>query len=92
MSLFAELRRDMPGLPALISDGDARSTFLAAMKQVIMAMPREQQLISVVLVARDLQARCYPSLPITMLSGWLCGQFGISHEGGHCVEREGRTD
>ena len=92
MSLFEELRRDMPGLPALISNADQRETWLEAMKQVIRAMPPGQQLTAVMDVSRDLQARCYPSMPPSMLFCWLCGQFGIAQNGGHYVEREGRTD
>ena len=92
MEVFSELRRDMPGLPVLISNGDLRETWLAAMKQVILAMPPGQQIPAVMDVSLDLQARCYPSLPSSMLCGWLCGQFGIAQEGGHYVEREGCTD
>jgi hypothetical protein len=86
-NLFAELRLDMPGLPVLISDADARTTWLEAMKQVIRAMPRGQQYSALVDVSHDLQARCYPSLPSSMLFCWLCGQFGMG--GADDVEREG---
>jgi hypothetical protein len=90
MTLYEELRRDMPGLPELISSADERTTWLLAMKQVILAMPRKEQLPSVWQVSQDLSSLRYPSLPPSMIFGWLLGQFGLSmDDGGEHVEREG---
>ena len=79
--MYTELRAQLPPLPALVSDADARATWLSAMRELIQALPtRAQRTAAVIQVADDLVTRRYPGLPVSMATAWLCGQFGIAQE------------
>ena len=79
--MFTELRQQLPPLPDLISNGDARQNWLHDMGQLIQALPtRAQRSAAVIQLADDLVTRRYPGLPLTMVVAWLCGQFGIEPE------------
>lgn len=81
LEMFDELRKQLPALPALVSDADARDHWISAMGTIIRAMPTEaQRTAAVILVANDLVTLRYPGLPLPMACAWLCGQFGIQFE------------
>ena len=77
--LFAELRSQLPPLPALVSDADARQNWLYAMRQILQAMPPEQRWGCTVLLADDLITQRYPGMPLSMAYGWLAKEFGVEH-------------
>jgi hypothetical protein len=79
--MIAELRTQLPPLPELISSGDARQHWLHAMGGLIRALPtRQQRTAAVIQAADDLVTLRYPGLPISMVTAWLCGQWGIEPE------------
>jgi hypothetical protein len=79
--MFTELRQQLPPLPDLISNGDARQNWLHDMRLLIQALPtRQQRAAAVIQVADDLCTLRYPGLPLSMAVSWLCGQFGIAPE------------
>jgi hypothetical protein len=81
MEMFTELRAQLPPLPALVSDADARTNWLSAMRELIQALPtRQQRAAAVIQLADDLVTRRYPGMPLSMAVIWLCGQFGIAPE------------
>ena len=91
LAMFTELRAQLPPLPDLVSDGDARSAWLSAMRGVIQALPtRQQRAAAVIQLADDLVTLRYPGMPLSMAVGWLCGQFGIAPED-MILEDEGGT-
>jgi hypothetical protein len=64
--MFDELRRDLPPLPALVSDGDQLQQWLTAMRQVIQAMDTpERRQAATILVADDFVRFRYPWLPLS---------------------------
>lgn len=78
--MFNELRRDLPPLPSLISDADARTIWLASLAQVLQAMNNpEQQWACLTLVAQDVVAHRYPGLPLNQAYSWLAQQCGLDH-------------
>jgi len=58
MEMFTELRAQLPPLPALVSDADARTNWLSAMRELIQALPtRQQRAAAVIQLADDLVTR-----------------------------------
>ena len=81
LAMFDELRTQLPPLPALVSDADARTQWLSAMRQVVQALPtKRQRTAAVIQLADDLVTSRYPGLPLAMACAWLCDQFGIPAE------------
>ena len=81
MEMYTELRAQLPPLPDLVSDADARTQWLYAMRGMIHALPtRAQRTAAVIQLADDLVTRRYPGMPLSMATAWLCGQFGIEPE------------
>ena len=78
LDMFEELRTQLPPLPALVSDADARTRWLSAMQTIILSLPtKRQRTACVIQVADDLVTLRYPGLPIGMVAVWLCQQFGM---------------
>ena len=81
MEMITELRAQLPPLPALVSDADARTQWLSAMRELVLAMPTHRQRCACIIqIADDLTTLRYPGLPISMVVSWLCGQWGIAPE------------
>lgn len=79
--MFTELRQQLPPLPALASDADARENWLHAMGELIRELPtRQQRTAAVIQAADDLVTLRYPVLPLSLVVEWLCGQWGIAPE------------
>ena len=76
--LFNELRSQLPPLPSLVSNADARMAWLSGMAQIIAALPTaEQRWACVVLLANDLVTLRYPGMPLSMAYGWLAKELGV---------------
>ena len=81
LEMVAELRSQLPPLPALVSDADERTRWLSAMRDLIAALPTTRQRTACVIqLADDLVTLRYPGLPLSMAAAWLCDQFGIPVE------------
>ena len=80
-AMFQELRAQLPPLPALISDGDARQQWLQGMRSMIQSMPTQRQrAAAVILLSNDLITMRYPGMPLATACKWLCEQFGLTFE------------
>ena len=76
--MFNELRSQLPPLPSLNSDADARTNWLSGMAQIIQALPSaEQRWACVVLLANDLVTLRYPGMPLSMAYAWLAKELGV---------------
>lgn len=76
--MFNELRSQLPPLPSLVSNADARMAWLSGMAQIIAALPTaEQRWACVVLLANDLVTLRYPGMPLPMAYGWLAKELGV---------------
>lgn len=79
-AMYEELRATLPPLPALISDADRRSAWLAHLAQVVGAMQSpEQQWAALVQISNDLVTTRYPGLPMALAYAWLAQQCGLEH-------------
>ncbi len=76
--MFNELRSQLPPLPSLNCDADARTNWLSGMAQIIAAMPTpEQRWACVVLLANDLVTLRYPGMQLSMAYSWLAKELGV---------------
>lgn len=79
-TLYNELRTQLPPLPAMMTDGDRRTTWLANLAQVLQAMKTpEQQWACLTDIADHLNATQYPGLPLAVTYGWLAQQCQLEH-------------
>lgn len=74
-AMFDELRRDLPPLPALVSDGDQRQQWLTAMRQVIQSMTPCQAQAATIILADDVVRFRYPGMPLSFAYAWLREQL-----------------
>ena len=77
ITMFDELRAELPPLVSFLADADARDTWLTHMGQVVRAMPPDRQWKCVALVASDLCATRYPGLPLEAAYRWLIREFQL---------------
>lgn len=78
--LYAELRDTMPSLPSLVSDADARMTWLAHVAQVVQAMPTPTQQWACLTDLADLLVTTrYPGMPIMTAYHWLARECRLEH-------------
>lgn len=79
--MLTDLRAQLPPLPDLISNGDARQNWLHSMGMLIRELPtRQQRTAAAIQVADDWCTLRYPGMPISLMVMWLCPQFGIAPE------------
>jgi hypothetical protein len=74
VDLFDSLLKDMPPLPAMI-DGDRRVAWLSGLRQIIGAMPSEEQRLAAVILVSNQLLTLYPGVELSVMCGWMKTQL-----------------